>query len=108
MATDYKKLTEDLIQAKLAAVEAAKGEDGGSANLDTMTISLLNARENKVIEAVRAAGLYTGGKREWLGPRFFILPPKCGQGNSRNRAVEAMTKVMSEAGWDVLIYHQID
>lgn len=107
MATDYKKLTEDLIQARLAAEKAAKGDDGGSANLDTMTIKLLNAREKKVVDAISKAGLRCA-KTDWLGPRYFIYPSKCGQGNSRNRAVEAMTEVMEKAGWDVLIFYQMD
>lgn len=108
MAVDYKKLTEDLIRAREAAKEAAKGEDGGTANLDTMTISLPRANEKKVIEAVQAAGLFTMGRREWIGPRYFIGPPACGQGNSRVRATRAMAKVMRAAGWDVLMYEQMD
>lgn len=108
MATDYKKLTEDLIKAKEAAIEAAKGNDGGTANLDTMTLKLPGARESKVIEAVEAAGLYTSGRSEWLGIRYFIPPPTGGQGNARNRAVEAMAKVMKEAGWNELTYYQMD
>ncbi len=107
MATDYKKLTEDLIKARCFAEEAAKGDDGGTANLDTMTISLPRARESKVVEAAEKAGLNCS-KIEWLGVRYFIYPPRCGQGNSRNRAVEAMTKVMRDSGWDVLIYYQMD
>lgn len=108
MAIDYKKLTEDLIRARKAAEEAAKGEDGGTANFDTMTIKLPRASENKVVEAVRKAGLRCS-KICWLGEvRYFIYPPSCGQGNSRNRAVEAMTQVMRDAGWDVLIYYQMD
>ncbi len=108
MAVDYKKLTEDLIKARIAAEEAAKGKDGGTANLDTMTIKIPGAREKKVIEAVKAAGLYTRGKSEWLGVRYFINPPTCGQGNSRYRAVQAMSKVMEEAGYNTLIYYQMD
>lgn len=107
MAINYKKLTTDLIKARLAAEEAAKGEDGGSANLDTLTIKLPRAREKKVIEAINAADL-CGDKQEWLGPRYFIYPPVCGQGNSRYRAVMAMAKVMREAGWDTLIYYRMD
>ena len=107
MSTDYGKLTANLIKARVAAEKAAEGEDGGTASLDTMTISLPNARENKVIEAVEKAGL-SCSKIEWLGPRYFIYPPKCGQGNSRNRAVEAMTQVMRETGYDVLVYYKID
>ncbi len=105
---DYKKLTADIIKAKEAAIEAGKGEDSGTANLDTMTIKLPRANEKKVIEAVKAAGLYTRGRREWIGSRFFILPPTCGRGNSRVRATEAMRNVMREAGWDVLMYCQMD
>lgn len=104
MAIDYKKLTDDLIKAKIAAEEAAKGEDGGTANFDRMTIKLPRASENKVVEAVRKAGL-SCNKIDWLGPRYFIYPPKCGQGNSRYRAVQAMAKVMREAGYDVLVVY---
>jgi hypothetical protein len=105
---DYKKLTADLTKARIAAEEAAKGEDGGSANLDCMTLSIPRANEKKVIEVVQAAGLYTSGRTNWIGPRFFISPPRCGQGNSRVRATEAMLKIMREAGWDVLMYCKMD
>jgi len=104
---DYKKLTEDLIKARLAAEKAAEGEDGGSANLDTLTISLKRAREVKVVNAAMSADLIAA-KIDWLGPRFFIYPPECGQGNSRVRAIEAMEKVMKEAGYDVLMYYRVD
>lgn len=107
MTVDYKKLTEDLIKARIAAEEAAKGKDGGTANLDTMTIKLPRAIEKKVIKAVKAAGLYTRGKSEWLGNRYFISGPG-GQGDSNYRAVQAMAKVMKEAGYDILIYCQMD
>ncbi len=107
MKYDYKKLTEDLVQAKAAGEVAARGEDGGTANLDRITIKLLGAREQKVIEAVEAAGLHTMGKTEWIGPRYFISGPG-GQGNSRVRANEAMRKVLEEAGYNVLIFHKMD
>jgi len=105
---DYERLVEYLIDARLAAVKAGKGEDGGTSNLDTMTIRLPQANEKKVIEAVKTAGLHTSGKRQWLGPCYFIGPPNCGQGNSRVRATEAMEKVMKEAGYEVLMYCQMD
>ena len=105
---DYKKLTEDLIKARLAAEEAGKGEDGGTANLDTMTLRLPRANEKKVIEAVKAAGLHTQGRSERIGPCYFIGPPACGQGNSRVRATKAMHKVMEDAGYYVLMYCRMD
>lgn len=108
MKIDYKKLTEDLINAKEAAKEAIIGEDGGTANLDSMTIALPGAREEKVIQAVKDAGLYTRGRRQWIGTRYFISPPIGSQGNDRVRQVEAMCKVMREAGYDILMYQQMD
>ena len=103
----YKKLTEDLMKARKAAEGATTGEDGGSANRDCLTIKLKGYRENNVIKAINNAGL-TGFKAEWLGPRFFINPPKCGQGNDRVRQVEAMYKVMSDLGYDTLMFEQMD
>lgn len=105
---DYKKLTEDLIKARIAAEEAGKGEDGGTANLDMMTIELPRANEKKVIEAVKASGLNTNGRSKWIGSRYFISPPACGQGNSRLRATRAMEKVMNEAGYQTLMYCRMD
>jgi hypothetical protein len=107
MKIDYKKLTDDLRRAKEAGEIAAYGEDGGTANLDRVTIKLPGAIEKKVIDAVKAAGLYTRGRREWIGTRYFISGPG-GQGNSRVRVNEAMRKVLEEAGYDVLIYQQMD
>lgn len=108
MKVDYKKLTEDLIKAKEAAKEAVRGEDGGTANLDSMTIALPGAREEKVIQAEKDAGLYTRGRRQWIGTRYFISVPIAAQGNDRCRQVEAMCKVMREAGYDILMYEQAD
>ena len=105
---DYKKLTEDLIKARIAAEEAGKGEDGGTANRDIMTIKLPSANEKKVIEAVNAAGLYTRGRTRWIGSRYFITPPVCGQANSRVRATRAMEKIMEDAGYHVLMYCRMD
>ena len=107
MSINYQKLTEDLINARIAAEEAERGDDGGSANLDTLTIKIPRAREDKVIEAAQKAGLHVS-KQEWLGPRFFVYPPKCGQGNSRVRATKAMKKVLVEAGYRCLMYERID
>jgi len=104
---DYKKLTQDLIKAKQAAIEAAKGDDGGSANLDTVTIELIRAREEKVEKAANEAGLHAS-KIKWIGVRYFIYPPACGQGNARVRATEAMQKALKEAGYETLMYSQMD
>ena len=104
---DYIKLTKDLINAKLAAIEAAKGDDGGSANLDTVTIRLPRAREVNIKKAAKEAGVHVS-KIDWIGVRYFVFPPACGQGNARVRATEAMKKVLHEAGYETLMYSKID
>lgn len=108
MAIDYEGLTRDLIRAKEAAEKAVTGEDGGTCNLDCLTLQLKGYREKKVIEAVKAAGLYTRGKREWLGKRYFIQPPKAAQGNDRVRQVNAMYEVMNDLEYDCLMFEQMD
>lgn len=104
---NYKKLTDDLISAGKAAIEAAKGEDGGTANLDTVTVELPRAREEKVIQAATDAGLYAS-KTNWVGIRYFIYPPYCGQGNARVRSTTAMKRVLDEAGYNTLMYCKMD
>ena len=104
---NYKNLKEILIKVRQAAIEAAKGEDGGTANLDTITIELPRAREEKVIKAAAEAGLHVS-KINWIGVRYFVYPPACGQGNARVRATEAMKKVLNEAGYNTLMYCKMD
>ena len=105
---DYEKLTTDLIKAKNKAKEAAKGEDGGTANSDSVFIILPRAREVKVLDAICSAGLHCTGKTYWIGNGYLISPPGGGQGNSRARAMEAMTESLKEDGYDVLGYYQMD
>jgi hypothetical protein len=104
---NYQKLTEDLIKAKEAAKKAAVGEDGGSANLDQVTIELPRAREEKVEKAFHNAGLRCF-KHNWLGVRYFVSLPFGGQGNANVRATEAFRDVMQELGYETLIYHKMD
>lgn len=104
MKINYTKLTADLIKARKAAEKVAEGEDKGNINIDTLTILIPRAIMKNMIQAVKAAGLFTGGPREWMGRRYFINPPPCGQRNSRKRAVEAMYKTMLLAGWEVAIH----
>lgn len=92
----------------MEAEKEAKGEDTGFINLDTMTILVPRANNKKMIVAVEAAGLITSGARVWMGKRYFINPPKCGQSSSRKRAVQAMSRVMKNCGWEVLIHSETE
>lgn len=104
----YDKLAEDLREAKEAGIEAAKGEDGGSANLDCIFLVLPRWKEEKVLEAIKESGLYCLGKTSWIGTGYMIDPVGCGIGNSRYRAVQTMAKVLEGKGYDMLIYYQMD
>lgn len=104
----YDKLTEDLIEARKASIEAGKSEDGGTANLDCIFLRLPHWREDKVLEAIKKAGLYCKRKTQWVGMGYLISPVGCGQGNSRARAMQAMKQVLLNKGYDVLGYYQID
>ncbi len=108
MAFDYKKLTQDLIEAKEAALKSVIGDDGGSANLDCIALSLPRLREEKVIQSVKEAGLYTRGKTDWIGKRYFIHAPHGSQGNDNTSQIEAMYECLKEKGYDVLIFYQMD
>lgn len=106
---DYDKLASDLNAANVAAKLAAdKTDDGGSANLDSAFLRLPRARESKVLEAIRTAGLYCREKCRWIGEGYMITPTVSGQGNKRTTAVEAFKRHMESCGWDVLIYYQVD
>jgi hypothetical protein len=104
---DYAKLTKDLIAAQNAGREAAKGEDGGSANLDCAFLRVPRSRENKMEEAFEAAGV-AGYKTKWFKMSGYMITPPGHQGNTRARAAEAMVKSLRESGYDALTYCQMD
>lgn len=106
---DYKKLLESLIKARIAGTEAAKGDDGGSANLDSVFLELPRYREEKVLSVIQDAGLSCTHKSKWLGSYGYLISPVgCGQGNSRYRAVQAMVKSLSEDGFQAMQFYMID
>lgn len=97
---DYEKLCESLKKAREVGIEAAKGDDGGSANLDSVFLRVPRCREEKVLEVIQKAGLFCLYKSKWMGtPGYLIDPIECGQGNSRYRAVQAMVKSLKEDGF---------
>lgn len=109
MATDYNKLIEDLKAAnKVASEAAAASDDGGTANLDSVFLTLPRAREVKVLEAIQTAGLYCRGKRKWIGEGYRITPTSGGQGNKRAKGVEVMAKELRDRGWNALVFYKMD
>lgn len=104
---DYNKLEADLIKARIAAENSITNDDEGSANLDKVAISLPGYDEEKVCKAALNAGLRSY-KTDWLGKGYFISAPIGAQGNNNTRQVEAMKNILSELGYDVLVFYKMD
>jgi hypothetical protein len=106
---DYNKLLESLSKARKAGIEAAKGDDGGSANLDSVFLEVPYCREEKVLEIIQKAGLFCGHKIKWIGSYGYLISPAgCGQGNSRYRAVQAMVESLKKDGFQAMPFYMTD
>lgn len=104
-----KKLTNDLMEANKAATEAIRGmKDGGTANLDRVFLRIPRIPEAKVLEAIRAAGLYCSGKRMWISLGYMITPTNVGQGDTRTKAVTVMYQHLEKCGWDAIPFRKMD
>ena len=88
------------------ASTAIKGmSDIGTSNFDA---PLLLVRKSKALEnALRAEGMRFWHSTGWLGNGYVLTPPG-GQGATRTRAAEVMTKSLKEAGYDVTVRYQMD
>nr|WP_312985374.1 hypothetical protein [Clostridioides sp.] len=104
----YAKLTLDL---KEAYQEAHKLEDfkndGGSANMDATFLTLKYWREDKVLKAIKDAGLGYTNKTDWIGSGY-IINTGGGQGDSRVRVRNKFAEVLKEKGYDVLHFDMVD
>lgn len=83
---------------------AAKSDDGGTANLDSIVLTgLKGVREKSLINA----GIPCSKKRSENGA-FWLNVSFGGQGNKRNAGVEAAKKYLQENGVRCYIYYQMD
>jgi hypothetical protein len=102
-----RKLWQDLSGAKTAALQAAKGDDGGSCNFDACALK----GGADVGRALRLAGLTSrsGSGRLWRG--YWLIdppPPVNGQAAVRTRQAEAMEKHLKALKYEVTVYYQAD
>ncbi|WP_337033228.1 hypothetical protein [Paenibacillus illinoisensis] len=105
---DYEKLTDDLKAAQREVwLVTGEMEDGGTANLDKVFLTLPRAREAKVLEAIRNAGLYCRAKRRWIGDGYMMTVSN-GQGDVNTKAVTVFVAEMERRGYQVLAYRQMD
>ncbi|MFW5436586.1 hypothetical protein [Paenibacillus apiarius] len=107
---DYNKLIQDLRDANSAAKAAAdRVDDGGSSNLDGVFLRIPKARESKVLEAIKEAGLYCRCKRRWIGDGYMLQPDSGGgQARKREKAATVFMRELEARGWDVITFRKAD
>lgn len=103
----YAKLRDDLRKVyEIGKAAAAQVEDGGTCNFDAPSISLPRWQSAKVEQACKEAG---GDYFRWgYSNRYVICLRLPGQAYKRETAAEAMTKALSDMGYDALTYCAID
>lgn len=105
----YAKLRDDLVTALAAASSAAASvEDTGTCNLDAASLLLPRWNEKLVRQAAKEAGTSAFSWSAFGGRRFVFTPPSVGQALKNEVAAEAMTKALSELGYNAFCYQQMD
>ena len=104
----YFKLAEDLSVAFAAALPMADTEDGGTCNLDSMTLYLPRWPEGKVRTAAMHAGLDCWRKTGFGQPCYVFTVPVSRQANARTRQAESMRNIMRERGYQTGMHYQMD
>jgi hypothetical protein len=104
---DWQKLRADLAAARAVADAIPFEGDGGSANMDSATISIPGARASKVKSIVESAG-FSCCEVTRFKCREFLIMAGGGQGDHRTKRAEAISKHLREAGWDASMWWQVD
>lgn len=105
----YAKLAEDLKAAAAQGVKVAKiTEDGGTCNMDAVSIDLPGWRRAKVEQAAKAADVGCFVWNLWGSKRYVFPIGGVGQANARTAAAEAMRDGLRAAGYNVGMYYQMD
>lgn len=107
-----KKELNELNQALLNAVNAAAmlddTEDGGTCNLDMVTLKIKIPKKLTQYISVKLEKMYA---RDWgrLWRGYYVVDiPLFGQGNRRTRMAEAACQALKDAGYDAMMYYQCD
>ena len=107
-----KKELNELNQALLNAVNAAAmlddTEDGGTCNLDMVTLKIKIPK--KLIQYI-SVKLEKMLARDWgrLWKGYYLVDiPLSGQGSRRTRMAEAACQALKDAGYDAQVYYQCD
>lgn len=106
----YAALAEALKAARDTGEQAAEalGDDWGTCNMDAPAVCLPRWNRKQVEAAAEAAGV---GCFKWhsMGGGCYVFPLRFGyQGNANTAAAEAARDSLKAAGYDALVYYQID
>ena len=104
----YKKLAEDLKEAKAYGLDHAGDDDGGTCNFDSATLYLPRWNKEKVEIAAKTAGVGCSVWTSFTKCCFIFSIPGVGQGFRRTKAAEAMHDFLEERGYDAGMYYQMD
>jgi hypothetical protein len=106
--TDFGKLAEDLVAAKLEATKAAAAvDDGGSCNFDN--VRLFGVRWSRQLYELLKAADVTGRRALWSGRACVELSfGHFGQGAKNTAAVEAAAKLLGQRGWRAFVFYLVD
>lgn len=104
----YKKLADDLKAALDYGLKHMGTDDGGTSNLDAPTISLPKWDKKLVVAAAKAAGTRCLEWELWGDKSYVLTIPGVGQGYTRTKAAEAMSRYLKEQGYDAGMYYQMD
>ena len=107
-----KKELNELNQALINAVNSAamldNTEDGGTCNLDMVTLKIkIPKKLTQYISVKLEKMLARDWGRLWKG-YYLVDIPLSGQGNRRTRMAEAACESLKAAGYDAMMYYQCD
>lgn len=104
------KLIETLALAKEAAVAASTDDDGGTCNFDSATLFPDHRLSDADIAEITEKAGVSLCKTKWMGRVCYWIGfgGSFGQGNNNTRTAEAGNKVLKDAGFDVMMYYQMD
>jgi len=84
------------------------GDDGGTCNLDATFLTLKGWREEKVLEAIKNAGLYCSGRTNWIGTGYILNVSGGNQGNDRTRVRDRFAEILRSKGYNVIHFDMMD
>ena len=105
---ELNELSEALINAVNAAAMLDNTEDGGTCNLDMVTLKIKIPKKFTQYISVKLEKMLT---RDWgrLWKGYYLVDiPLSGQGNRRTRMAEAACESLKAAGYNAQVYYQCD